>query len=101
MSLDLYVHCKTPRRLTTEQLSAALAGHGIGAAIFEDYLEYKPAVAGPIKFCTILGWKQKSFDLTRLTEILSGGDKKRVAPLFAKEVLAYANVTATDVAEYY
>ena len=71
MSLDLYVHCKSRKRLRTEQLSAALAAHRIGAAIFEDYLEYKPAVAGPIKSCTILGWKQQSFDLTRLMEILS------------------------------
>ena len=101
MSLDLYVHCKSPRRLTTEQLSAALAAHGIGAAIFEDYHEYKPAVAGPITFLHILGWKQKSFDLARLTEILSGGDKERLAPLFSKKILAYANVTAMDAAEYY
>lgn len=101
MSLDLYVHCKSPRPLSIEQLSAALVAHGIGAAIFEDYLEYKPAVGGPIKSCTILGWKQESFDLIRLTELLSGGDKKRLAPLFAKEVLAYANVAAMDSAEYY
>ncbi len=101
MSLDLYVHCKSSRPLTTGQLSAALAEHGIGAAIFEDHLNYNPAPAGPIKFCTILGWKLESFDLTRLTEILSGEGKKRLAPLFAKEVLAYANVAAMDASEYY
>src|SRR5262249_2193632 len=63
--------------------------------------EYKPVVTGPIKFCTILGWKHKSFDLTRLTEILSGGHKKRLAPLFSREILAYANVAAMDAAECY
>lgn len=101
MSLDLYVHCKSTRRLTAAQLTAALAASGIGAAIFEDYINYKPAKAGPIKLCTILGWKQESFDLTRLTEILSGDHKKRLARLFAKEVLAYAHVLAMDAAEYY
>lgn len=101
MSLDLYVHGKSSRRLTTEQLSAALAARGIGAAIFEDHLNFNPAPAGPIKFCTILGWKQESFDLTRLTEILSGEGTKLLAPLFAKEVLAYANVAAMDAADYY
>src|SRR4029453_355790 len=101
MSLDLYVHCKSSRPLSTEQLSAALISHGIGSAIFEDSLKYKPAVGGPIKSCAILGWKQESFSLSRLTEILSGGDKKRLAPLFAKEVLAYANVAAMDAVNYY
>lgn len=101
MSLDLYVHCKSSKPVSTKQLTAALVARGIGAAIFEDYLQYKPLIAGPIKSCTILGWKQESFDLDRLTEILSSGDKKRLATLFSKELLAYANIASMDAAEFY
>lgn len=102
MSLDLYVHCKSSRGFTTQQVFEALAARQIGAALFEDYINYKPAPAGQFKFCTILGWKSKSFDQARLDEILSGSDKKQqLERLFAKEVLAYANVEVHRAADYY
>jgi hypothetical protein len=102
MSLDLYVHCKSSRRLTIKQVSDALGARQIDAAVFEDYIGYKPAHAGPFKFCTILGWVPKSFDQARLNGILRRGDKKQqLDRLFSKEVLAYANVEARDAAEHY
>ena len=102
MSLDLYVHCTSSRELTTEQVFDALAARQIGAALFEDYINYKPALAGPFKFCTILGWMPKSLDQTRLNEILSHSNKKQqLERLFAKEVLAYANVEVHRAPDYY
>lgn len=101
MSLDLYVHCKSAMRLTTEQLSAALAADGIGSAIFEDSVKYKPADVGPITSCTILGWLPSQFDSAHLTELLNAGDKRRLHQLFAKDIVGYANVYSYDAAEHY
>jgi hypothetical protein len=102
MSLDIYVHCKSSRGLTTKQVVDALAARKIGAAVFEDYNDYKPAKAGPLKFCTILGWLPKSFDHGRLDGILRRADKKQqLARLFSDEVLAYANVEAHKAADHY
>lgn len=102
MSLDLYVHCKSSERLTTEQVLDALAARQIGAALFEDYINYKPAPAGPLKFCMVLGWTPKSFDHARLHEILRHDDtKQQLERLFFNEVLAYANVEVHRAADYY
>lgn len=102
MSLDLYIHCQSPRGLTTEQVFDALTVRQFGAALFEDYITFKPAPAGPLKFCTILGWMPKSLDHARLNEILRHSDKKQqLEQLFTKEVLAYANVEVHRAADYY
>jgi hypothetical protein len=102
MSLDLYVHCKSSRRLETKQVIDALAARQIGAALFKDYINYEPAPAGAVTFCTILGWMPKSFDHTRLNELLRRSDKKKqLDRLFATEVLAYANVDAHAAADHY
>lgn len=101
MSLDLYIHCKSPKRLTTEQLSDALAARQIGVAIFEDYIDYKPAHPGSLTFCTVIGWIPESFDHARLSNILKRGDKKQLNRLFANETLGYANIEAHDAAEHY
>jgi hypothetical protein len=102
MSLDLYVHCKSSRRLKTKELFDALTARQMGAALFEDYIDYKPVRAGPLEFCTILGWMPKSFDRARLDGILRGADKEnQLEQLFADEVLASANVEAHDAADHY
>ncbi len=102
MSLDLYVHCKSSERLMTQQVFDALAARQIGATLFEDYINYNPAPAGPLKFCTILGWMPTSFDHARLNEILRHGDKKQqLKRLFANEVIAYANVEGHRATDYY
>jgi hypothetical protein len=101
MSLDLYVHCKSPKRLTTEELSKALAARRIGAAIFKDYINYEHADSGPIEFCTILGWMPSMFDFSQLTKLLVADSKKRLNRLFADGTLAYAHVDAHNASGHY
>lgn len=101
MSLDLYVHCKSATRMTTEQLCNALTACGINVAIFEDPINYKPAALGPITSCIVLGWVIPTFDSCKLSEILNAGDKEHLGRLFANESLAYANVYTYEAAEHY
>lgn len=102
MSLDLYVHSKSPRLLTTEQLADALAVSQIGVALFDDYINYNPAPAGPLKTCIVLGWMTKSFAPLQINEILRQTDKKqKLEELLAREVLACANVNVYRAVDYY
>ena len=101
MSLDLFVHCNSSKRPTTKQIFDSLAARQIGAALFEDCINYKPVRAGPLKSCIILGWMPKSFDRARLDEILKRGDKKQLDRLYAKEVFASAGFDVHRAADYY